>query len=57
MRQTIFVILLLVYSCNSMAHSTINAHIHGFNFYEMFVSLGLVFIILMLIKEENNETT
>ena len=40
-----------------MAHSTINAHIHGFNFYEMFVSLGLVFIILMLIKEENNETT
>ena len=57
MRQTIFVILLLVYSCNLMAHSTINAHIHGFNFYEMFVSLGLVIIFLMLIRGKNNETT
>ena len=57
MRQTIFVILLLVYSCNSMAHSTINAHIHGFNFYEMFVALGLVIIFFMLIRGKNNETT
>ena len=57
MRQTIFVILLLVYSCNLMAHSTTNGHIHGFSFYEMFVALGLVIIFFMLIRGKNNETT